>query len=172
MAEDNDIAVQPIRGVQPRPAGNHEPFAVSYRTGQHGGKPAGEDSADISLSQGAQAAELLFSAAMDQISRLAGLDIEPVLPPENELTGGSHSQRLLLGMEILLELYRRQRADLSSQAILQAFAPLARFGLERGYQETCQVLRQLNVYTPVVADQLQGLLLLTQQLFEERLLAV
>ncbi|VEB42085.1 Uncharacterised protein [Chromobacterium violaceum] len=82
MVMDDDITVQPIRGVQPRPAGSHEPFAVSSRAGQHGKRPDGEDSADISLSQGAQAAALLFSAAMDQISRLAELDIEPVRLPK------------------------------------------------------------------------------------------
>ncbi len=169
MVMDDDITVQPIRGVQPRPAGSHEPFAVSSRAGQHGKRPDGEDSADISLSQGAQAAALLFCAAMDQISRLAELDIEPVRLPESELTGDSHSQHLLLGMEILMELYRQQHPDWTAPAIRQAFAPLARAGLERGYQEACQVLRQLNVYTPAVAGQLQGLLLLTQRLFEERL---
>ncbi|VEB42084.1 Uncharacterised protein [Chromobacterium violaceum] len=68
-----------------------------------------------------------------------------------------------------MELYRQQHPDWTAQAIRQAFAPLARAGLERGYQEACQVLRQLNVYTPAVAGQLQGLLLLTQRLFEERL---
>ncbi|AXE31289.1 hypothetical protein DK842_16135 [Chromobacterium phragmitis] len=169
MTVDDDLSVQPVRGVQPRPSGSHEPFAIVHRSGSHGKRSQDEDSADIGLSDGKQAAELLFSAAMDQIARLAVLDVDPAHLPEIALAGESHSQRLLLGMEALLERYRQRRPEQTETEARQAFAPLALTGLERGYLETCQVLLQLNVYSVTIAEQLQGLFLLSQQLFRERL---
>ncbi|POZ62815.1 DUF5610 domain-containing protein [Chromobacterium alticapitis] len=167
MSINDDIVISPIGAVHPRlgsAAGK-----VEGRSGGHSGAPQPQDdSADIGLSHGGQAAELLFSATMDQTARLTGIEPEPALRPESELPGISHSQHLLLGMVMLFERYGARHPGLSPDEARQAFAPLAREGLERGFLEACQVLAQLNALPPAAQAQLQGLRQMAAHLLDER----
>ena len=168
MAIDDDIIIAPIGGVHPRAGGARGVHALAQQ-GQRGCRQDAEDDADISLSHGHHAAQLLYSAVMDQVAQLAGLDVDPARLQESALPGDSHSQHLLLGIAALFEHYCARHPQLARQQAGQAFAPLAEAGLERGYQETCQVLRQLNAFPPATAAQLQGLCQLTARLLRERL---
>jgi hypothetical protein len=166
MAID-DIIIAPIGPVHPRQGGSVA--RVGARAGHHEPRqPEQDDSADIGLSHGHQAAELLYSATMDQVAHLAGLDHDPGPRPEGELPGTSHSQHLLLGIAMLFERYCQSHPHLSVREAGLAFAPLARQGLDRGLQETCQVLIQLNALPPSTQAQLQGLYQLTSKLLDER----
>ncbi|MDE1712372.1 hypothetical protein PWG14_06470 (plasmid) [Chromobacterium amazonense] len=167
MAIDDDIIISPISPVHPR-QGNRV-SGEGWRAGGHGEQqPEQDDSADIGLSRGHQAAELLYSATMDQVAHLGGLDHAPGPRPEGELPGTSHSQHLLLGIAMLFERYCQSHPHLSIREAGLAFAPLARQGLDRGLQETCQVLIQLNALPPATQAQLQGLHQLTSKLLDER----
>ncbi|QEL54809.1 DUF5610 domain-containing protein [Chromobacterium paludis] len=167
MTIDDDIAISPILPTHPRQSNGVN--QVTWRRGGHGGAPLPQDdSAEIGLSQGKQAAELLYSASMDQIAQLAGLTLDAGLRQEADLPGISHSQHLLLGIVMLQERYQRRQQALGADAACRAFAPLAREGLARGLDEACQVLRQVHALTPSTEAQLHGLHQLTVRLLDER----
>ncbi|UTH73126.1 DUF5610 domain-containing protein [Chromobacterium sp. IIBBL 290-4] len=168
MAADDDIMVFPIGAVHPRLGGPRGVKSVGHYTGHSPQRHSWEDSADISLSDGRQAAELLYSATMDQIGQLTGLETSSLPLHESSMPGLSHSQHLLTGVEALAERYCHRHPELDRDSALSAFAPLARAGLERGYAETCEVLKQLNALSDAGAAQLQGLYLLCARLLTER----
>ncbi|OHX14568.1 DUF5610 domain-containing protein [Chromobacterium sphagni] len=171
MAINDEIIVAPIGGVHPRAGGTggaRGVHALAHFQGHGGGGQQMDDSADISLSHGRQAAALLYSATMDQIAQLAGLDVDPAQLQAGAIPDGSHSRHLLLGIVALFEHYRGSHPQLAAQDAQKIFIPMAQAGLERGYQETCQVLRQLNACPPATAGHLQALCQLTGQLLRER----
>ncbi|MGC0154289.1 DUF5610 domain-containing protein [Chromobacterium vaccinii] len=169
MAAIDDIIIHAIGATQPRQGGDGGLRDLGHAAGRAGQLPLPDDDADIQLSHGHQAAELLYSATMDQVARLAGLELDAALLQEGALPMVSHSQHLLLGVSALFERYCAAHPQAAQSDAQRAFAPLAQAGLEHGYRETCQVLRQLKAYSPTTAAQLLGLFMLSARLLRERL---
>lgn len=150
---DDIISIAPIGGVNEHAPGHGD--IARYGNAPHHHAPPRQDSADISIATGQQAQSLLYCSALDQIRAQLGLNSPMPARHQPADALASRSQQLMHGIAALFDGYRQNRADQSLPAALAAFIDGAQAGLQAGFRETCDVLRQLKVLHPQIVNELE-----------------
>lgn len=122
---------------------------------QHQAEATEQDSALISLGSEAQAHNLLYSAVMNQTSQL--MDCTPKIDRHsyNQQLLTNNSWRIYKGISGLFDEYKMAHPIANTEKQRQEFLVLSKTGLDNGYNETCEVLAQLNALHPHILSSLQ-----------------